>query len=162
MVTSQELYKRWGDPFETSDEGRYMTVWNVPEYVFKYIPEIPRRIYCNKQMCLPLELAFLAAINRGLTEEIKTWDGCFQVRPIRGYEKLFNALYAKGNVKAAMKYASNHSWGTAIDINATWNGLGKKPQMSKELVSCFLDASFEWGGTWSRPDGMHFQLEYLV
>ena len=162
MVTSQELYKKWGDPFDTSDEGSYMTVWKVPSYVSKNIPTIPRRIYCNKQMALPLEIAFLNVIEAGVENEIRTWDGCFQVRPIRGYEKLFHALYAKGSVENAMKYTSVHSWGFGIDINAAWNGLGKKSTMSKELVECFTDVDFDWGGTWTRPDGMHFQLSYIT
>lgn len=162
MITSLDCYKKWGDPFETSDEGKYMTLWNVPEYVWKYIPEIPRRIYCNKQMALPLELAFLAIINRGLANEIRTWDGCFQVRPIRGYEKLFWKLYNRGNIEAAMKYVSTHAWGVAVDINAAWNGLGVKGEMSDELGQCFVDASFTWGKHFKRFDYMHFQLEYLV
>jgi len=33
--------------------------------------------------------------------------------------------------------------------------------MSKELVSCFTDAGFDWGGTWERKDGMHFQLKNI-
>jgi len=33
--------------------------------------------------------------------------------------------------------------------------------MSHELVQCFKDAGFDWGGDWTRPDGMHFQLAKL-
>ena len=30
--------------------------------------------------------------------------------------------------------------------------------MDKNLVKCFTDAGFGWGGNYSRPDGMHFTL----
>ena len=76
--------------------------------------------------------------------ELKTWDGCFNVRRKRGLKSL-----------------SLHSWGIAIDVNAAWNGLGKEPTLSKEFVQCFIDAGFDWGGTWTRKDGMHFQLKTI-
>jgi len=144
MVTSSQCLKKWGSPSTREDEGAYMVVWDVPEYITKAIPEIPRRIYCNTQMIVPLETAFLNIINRGLTNLIKTWDGCFDIRRKRGRNSW-----------------SLHSWGIALDINAAWNGLGKVPQMPMQLVECFTDAGFWWGGTWKRKDGMHFQLAYL-
>ncbi len=162
MITSVQCYKKWGDPLTTFDEGSYMTLWRVPEYVWKHIPTIPRRIYCNEQMIIPLEVAFLDVINQGLTDKIVTWDGCFQVRPIRGYAHIFKRFMNRGQFEAAMRYLSIHSWGCAIDINQATNGLGKVPTMSKDLVKCFKDAGFDWGGEWKRPDGMHFQLTYLT
>ena len=33
--------------------------------------------------------------------------------------------------------------------------------MSPQLVKCFTDANFDWGGNWKTPDGMHFQLATL-
>jgi len=56
---------------------------------------------------------------------------------------------------------SLHSWAVAVDINAAWNQFGKVPTMSKELVKCFTDAEFDWGGTWTKADGMHFQLKTI-
>jgi hypothetical protein len=53
---------------------------------------------------------------------------------------------------------SLHSWGIAIDVTAFENGLGKEPKLSSGFVKCFTDAGFEWGGTWKRKDGMHFEL----
>ena len=141
MVTSADCLKRFGNPEKESG----LTLWYVPQYVWQNIPTIPRKIYCNEQLILPLEIAFLNVIDRGLQDEIKTWDGCFNIRKARGLKSL-----------------SLHSWAIAIDINAAWNGLGKKPTMSKELVRCFTDAGFDWGGYWTRPDGMHFQLSYLT
>jgi hypothetical protein len=105
---------------------------------------IPKKIYCNKDLVLPLQKAFENIIARNLVGELRTWDGCFNIRKKRGGTS-----------------ASLHSWGVAIDINAAWNGFGKPPTMSKHLVACFQNAGFDWGGDWTKPDGMHFQLSKL-
>lgn len=138
MVKSADCMKKYGDP--TTE--RFMTVWDVPSNLEH--GHIPKKLYCSRDMVVPLERAFRNVIDRGLTEQIKTWDGCFNIRNKRGAST-----------------ASLHSWGIAIDINAAWNGFGKTPTMSPELVKCFTDAGFDWGGLWSKPDGMHFQLAKL-
>lgn len=161
MTTGFDCYEKWGDPHTTFDEGKYMAVLDVPEWAYSRIKALPKRIYCNRQMEVPLLTAFWNIIDRGLENEVETWDGCFQVRPIRGYEKEVKKMLSQGRVERAMVYMSIHSWGIAFDINAATNGLGKKPQMSPELVKCFTDADFDWGGNWKRKDGMHFQLSYL-
>lgn len=142
MVTSNQCLKKWGDPAIVENELKYMTVWDVPAHL--ELGVIPKKLYCNKLMVEALIKAFTNIIDRKLIHELKTWDGCFNVRKKRGLKSL-----------------SLHSWGIAIDINATWNGLGKEPTMSKELVSCFTDAGFDWGGAWTRKDGMHFQLKNI-
>ena len=68
----------------------------------------------------------------------------------------FNIRRARNGV-----YMSLHSWGLAVDVDANWNRLGQRPVISAGVVACFTDAGFEWGGTWERPDGMHFQLKEL-
>lgn len=161
MVTGLDCYKLYGDPYTTFDEGKYLTVWNLPKYITDCITCLPIKIYCNKEMIVPLEISFLNIINRGLLSEFKTFNGCFNVRPIRGYENTVKKLMEADEYDKAMIYMSIHSWGVAIDINAKENSLGKKPKMSKEFVKCFEDAGFEWGGNWKRFDGMHFQLSYL-
>lgn len=139
MVTSRQCFAKWGDPNTRADEGKYMTMWDVPAHL--EVGVIPKRLYCNRVMIDPLTKAFTNIIDRGLITQLKTWDGCFNIRKKRGASS-----------------QSLHAWGIAIDINAAWNGFGKKPTMSSELVKCFTDAGFDWGGVWSRPDGMHFQL----
>jgi hypothetical protein len=139
MVSSKQCFDKWGDPLTTHDEGNYMTLWDVPEGL--EIGVIPRRIYCNKAMINPLTTAFSLLIDRDFVGELKTWDGCFNIRKKRG-----------------LASQSLHSWGIAIDVNAAWNGLGKEPVLSAGFVKCFTDAGFDWGGTWKRKDGMHFQL----
>jgi len=139
MVTSAQALKKYGDP--TKESG--MTLWDVPKEL--EIGVLPKRLYCNKDMILPLTKAFKNLISTGCVKELKTWDGCFNIRKKRGLTSM-----------------SLHSWGIAIDVNAAWNGLNKEPQLSKEFVNCFTTAGFEWGGTWTgRVDGMHFQLSKI-
>jgi len=119
-----------------------MVLWDVPASLEVGI--IPKRLYCNKDMVGPLSNAFSNLIKTGKVAELKTFDGCFNIRKQRGASS-----------------TSLHSWGIAIDVNAAWNGLSKQPTLSKEFVKCFTDAGFDWGGTWKRLDGMHFQLSKI-
>jgi len=119
-----------------------MVVWMVPSEL--RFNALPKKIYCNKRMVPLLSKAFENVRKRGLEDQVKTWDGAFNIRKKRGGSS-----------------SSLHSWGLAIDINAAWNGFGKTPTMSKELVACFTDAGMDWGGTWATADGMHFQARTL-
>ncbi len=64
---------------------------------------------------------------------------------------------------------SNHAWGTAFDLNAAWNGLGREPAALgttgsvRELVPAAEALGWFWGGHFrSRPDGMHFEWAGLA
>jgi len=138
MVTSQQALKKYGDPAKESN----MVLWDIPTEL--EIGIIPKRLYCNKDLVAPLSQAFKNLITTGFVKELKTWDGCFNIRKKRGLSSM-----------------SLHSWGIAIDVNAAWNGLNKTPVLSAGFVKCFTDVGFDWGGTWTRKDGMHFQLSKI-
>lgn len=143
MVTSRQCLSKFGDPTNKKNEAKYMELWDVPTEL--EIGVIPKKLYCNKLMVGPLSKAFKNLIDRDFIKELKTFDGCFNVRKKRGLSSM-----------------SLHSWGIAIDVNASWNQLGKTPTLSKGFVKCFTDAGFDWGGNWaSRLDGMHFQLSTI-
>lgn len=144
MVTAAQCLKKYGEPGNPKTEGRFMAIWNIPPDIREAIPTIPARIYCNNDLRGPLETALRNLIARNLTAQLKTWDGCYQVRNKRGLGSL-----------------SLHSWGIAIDVNAAWNRLGHKPTVSASFVKAFTDAGFNWGGTWKRQDGMHFELAQI-
>jgi len=135
MVTSAQALKKYGDPTKESN----MIVWDVPTNL--EVGVIPKRLYCNKDIVSPLSQAFKNLIDTGHVSELKTFDGCFNIRKKRGLSSM-----------------SLHSWGIAIDVNAAWNQLNMTPTLSPGFVKCFTDTGFEWGGTWTRKDGMHFQL----
>jgi hypothetical protein len=139
MVTSQQALKKYGQP---SPSNPNLVLWDVPAEL--EIGVIPKRIYCNKDMVAPLTAAFKALISTGCVTELKTWDGCFNIRKKRGLASM-----------------SLHSWAIAIDVNAFENGLNQTPKLSKLFVSCFTNNGFDWGGTWTRKDGMHFQLSKI-
>lgn len=86
--------------------------------------------------------------DEGLIDRVKTWNGSYVPRYIRG----------------SRTRLSNHSWGTAFDINVQWNGLGVQPALKgavgsvRELVTIASEHGFYWGGWFTtRPDGMHFE-----
>lgn len=72
---------------------------------------------------------------------LEDFGGCYNCREQRGR-----------TVKS-----STHSWGIGIDLNTLQNPLGRKPKMPAEITAIFKEHGFVWGGTWSRPDGMHYQ-----
>lgn len=85
--------------------------------------------------------AFQNIVDRGLSDQMKTFDGCLNKRKMRNSNQW-----------------SMHSWGIAVDVNASENPLGeKKYAMTEDLAKCFEDVGFIWGGRWKYPDAMHFQ-----
>lgn len=72
--------------------------------------------------------------------------------------------YAKRPVRGYADIPSEHSTGTAVDFNAPAHPIGKKNTFSpakrakiRQIVKDF-DGAVRWGGEWSRPDDMHFEL----
>lgn len=143
-----ELPTRFGDIVLTreppwTDFAIHMVFLPVPTILQSYLQfrgKPVSRIYVNKEMAPALNQAFGNIVDRGLQKLVNEYGGCFEIRKSRGRSEL-----------------SVHSWGLAIDINPTENPLGSAGKMPVELVKCFTDAGFVWGGTFTRPDPMHFQ-----
>jgi hypothetical protein len=154
MVTSAQCLKKYGNPNLLETQSKHFVVWEVPldiQNAFKHVRfsavgtiGFPKKIFLNKDFKPLLEKALRNVILNGFANQLKTWDGCFIIRQKRGLASL-----------------SLHSWAVAIDINAFENGLNQVPKLSPGLVKCFTDAGMEWGGTWKRLDGMHFQISKI-
>jgi len=71
-------------------------------------------------------------------------------------------------IRGSRTQLSNHSWGTAFDINVAQNGLNKVPAMIgqkgsvRELVPIANEHGFYWGGHFTRMDGMHFEIARII
>lgn len=75
---------------------------------------------------------------------LSKFSGSYNLRNIRGS----NAL-------------SMHAYGCAVDFDSANNSLGDTtPAMDRRVVEEFEREGWEWGGHWSRPDGMHFQAAW--
>ena len=100
---------------------------------------------CHRLMWEPLEGALNQILEEGLEEYliIEEWrssGGCYAPRRINRFD-------AGGSI-------SRHAWGIAIDINT-------KSGYPPRVVEIFNDWGFAWGGTWTSPDEMHFELRDL-
>ncbi len=154
MVTSQQALKKYGDPNLVSTQNKHFVLWLVPQDILDAFIHVrfsalgiigfPKKIFCNKDFKGPLETALRNLMARKLTKEMKTWDGVFIIRSKRGLTSL-----------------SLHSWAIACDINQQENQLNMVPKLTAEFVKCFTDAGMDWGGNWTRLDGMHFQLSNI-
>lgn len=143
MLTQKQLIERFGKPSvdNLTFERKWMEVWIVPVEIREQIPVLPEKIYTHKLMVDKLLKVFTALIDANLHNEIKTWNGCFNIRKKRG-----------------LKTLSLHAWGLAIDLNAATNPLGGVVTWSEEFLAVWRRNGWICGADWTRKDGMHFQL----
>jgi len=154
MVTSAQCIKKYGDPNLLETQNKHFELWIVDNDIreaFKHVRfsalgtiGFPKKIFLNKDFQPALEKALRNLMTRGLTKELKTWDGVFMIR-----------------TKRALTSLSLHSWAIAVDVNQAENQLNQTPKLTPGFVKCFTDAGMNWGGTWKRSDGMHFELNKI-
>ncbi len=141
------IKKNFGDFQIKEKDGTWIIVepaWRNENIERKEMPIIGRAT-CNKIMWKPLLGALNQVIDEGLEntlskEEFQKSGGCYAPRRI-------NRFNAGGSI-------SRHAWGIAIDINV-------KSGYHPRVVEIFNDWGFAWGGTWTSPDEMHFELRDL-
>ncbi len=148
-----ELTERYGRPMDGPDayhkfEQEHMEMWRSDDWEQKQIEghdwDLPfRKIYCNKDILALLDITFTVLYTLGLAHELKTFDGCWNVRPIRGTE--------------ADPRWSIHSFGLALDFNASENPLGGPVAFSSRFLAAMKACGWTCGADFHRIDGMHFQ-----
>jgi hypothetical protein len=89
------------------------------------------------------------------------WEKAKLLNRVLSYEGAFVPRFIRGSTNVL----SNHAFGSAFDINASFNPLGAEPARVgdrgcvRELVTIAHEHGFYWGGHFAkRPDGMHFEL----
>ncbi len=129
------------------NQSKWMAMLEVPREWFPtwtvLDSKIPvKHIYCNIDMHKPLISALQSVYALKLGGELHTFDGCFNIRQVRG-SNMFSA----------------HSYGLALDIYAKRNLMGYvlRTSFSPAFVKCFTEQGLAWGGNFrGRKDPMHF------
>ncbi len=152
VLSQAELKLTYGEFMVRRDRGRLESdpAW-VKKNVVKHTYPIIGTVACHRAMVEPLERVMTELVAAGLQELIDVPDtkragGCFSAREVRT------------TTGTSGRNLSRHAWAAAIDINPSANGFGAKPNLDARLIYVFRRNGFAWGGTWSIPDGMHFEL----
>lgn len=101
------------------------------------------RVACHILMVPVFTAVFNEIHSAGLWSLLKTFDGIYNCRSIKGSEN-----------------RSTHSWGISVDLNAATNRQGSIGNMDRRIVQIFEKHGFHWGGRFSgrRRDDMHFEF----
>lgn len=138
------------EPFTYTDNGDGMITidsgWVQRNIASIEIPEFGR-MRCHREILPQLDAAFAELRALGLQQKLNNYGGCYVPRHI-----LFNPSRA----------LSRHAWGLAFDTNVPTNQYGAVPTLDMRIVEVFRKWGFKWGGDFSTPDGMHFELERVV
>lgn len=106
-------------------------------------------VECHRLMFPQLAAALDEIQRRGLSHLIDPSDygGCYVPRFVD---------------RDPRRSLSMHAFGLAVDINVSSNPIGTRGNMDPRIVAIFAKWGFAWGGTWDRPDPMHFELVRLL
>ena len=105
------------------------------------------RVTCHRLMVPQLRGALADVEAAGLAGSLKTYDGCYVPR------------FIERNPERSI---SLHTWGIAIDMDASTNYRGIRGTMDPKIVEIFKRWGFRWGGDWAYTDPMHFELGALL
>ncbi|MCW2666312.1 MAG: hypothetical protein JWN57_1274 [Frankiales bacterium] len=105
------------------------------------------RVTCHRLMLPQLRGALQEVVDRGLEASLNTYDGCYVPR------------FIERNPENSI---SLHTWGIAIDMDASTNYRGIRGTMHPEVVNIFKRWGFRWGGDWRYTDPMHFEMGAIL
>jgi hypothetical protein len=122
--------------------------WVSANIVSATVP-ILGQVTCHRLLIPQLAGALTEIEDEGLSDLIDPGDygGCYVPRFIG---------------RDARRALSMHAFGLAVDLNVSRNYYGTRGHMDVRIVSIFDRWGFRWGGSWSPPDPMHFELARLL
>ncbi|MCW2570048.1 MAG: family peptidase [Frankiales bacterium] len=119
--------------------------WIDQHLVSVRVPQLGQ-VTCNRGVVVALRAAMAEVTDRGLGSTVHTADFQYQ-----------GGCWNPNVVPGTVGTISRHSWGLAVDINVDTNPFGERPHQDPRLVEIMRRHGFAWGGTWLRPDAMHFE-----
>ena len=120
-------------------------------------------VRCHRLAAPIIARLFQAWEQEDLLHLIISYEGAFVPRYKRGQAPEGEGGHGE-KLSTEVSALSNHSFGSAFDINFSDNQLGRRPALcgrrgsTRELVAAANSLGVFWGGHFSNPDGMHFEV----
>lgn len=134
-------------------QKKNIVIINIPQLIGVKGASKSGNVQFHEKSARQLQNLFKSWEDAGLRDRILSFGGTWVARFIRGSNTTL----------------SNHSLGTAFDINVTWNALGTQGALKgqegsvRELVDIAVENGFLWGGWFKkRSDPMHFECYKLI
>ena len=145
MTDTQRCLAVYGDPSTPAFDAKWLVRHPLPAAVIPHFPPYgavrPTAIFMNRFAATALDAVLLELLATGLIRELKTYDGCQNLRKKRGINEY-----------------SIHSWGLALDFNAATNPLGGHCSFTPAFLAVWRKHGWDCGADWAgRADPMHFQ-----
>lgn len=148
MTDTQLCLQKYGDPSTGAFQNKYLVRHPLPVAVLAYFPVYPgppkvkpTAIYMHRDATAALDAVLLELLQTGLIHELKTYDGCHNVRKKRGLGEY-----------------SIHAWGLALDFNAQLLPLGSTKSFSPAFLAVWRKHGWLPGSDFKgRKDPMHMQ-----
>lgn len=176
-LEKQDMFGKFdfiADP--TKDNPEHIKVlddWKIKNLIEVSIPQLQKIAYAP----INCQILFHVKAASQLQCMFATWEKQGLLNNILSYNGAYNPRFIRGSTT----YLSNHSMGSAIDLNFEWNMLGKCPALKdqkgcmRDLVGIANEHGFFWGGhfpsnygaleldsDFGRSDGMHFELAKIL
>ena len=139
---------------------------NIEVPQLKFARGFGGRVSCHRKAAPVIKALFEKWEQDDLLHLIISYEGCFVPRYKR--KKAPPGSGGHGLRRSAdVPRLSNHSFGSAFDINRVDNDLGKVPAVCgrrgsvRELVASANALGVYWGGHFANLDGMHFEISKL-
>lgn len=140
------------------------------QYIRRPVPGNPENIEITgswvKDNIVIVDLPKIGKVqfHRKASDAIQFWFAQMEQMDLLKYILTFDGTFCPRLIRGSTTILSNHAFGTAIDLNAKWNGLGQEPAAlgTKGSVLEFVEVAkfhkFGWGGDYQkRKDPMHFE-----
>lgn len=147
MSAQTAILQKFGAP-GADYQAKFCEVWDIQKD-FPWTKDITnsvtgqpwKRVLINKEFKFKIFRAFQNLHKAGCHTEIKTFDGCYEARQVRGRDS-----------------KSLHAWAMAFDLNAASEKLAQeKTNWSAQFLSIMRAAGIFCGADWKgRKDSMHF------
>jgi len=134
-------YRYYGDGTIEPDSS-----WVATNIRYARLPVIGF-VQCHRLTIPQLRNAMKEIEAAGLSSLVTSYSGCYVPR------------FVERNPERPV---SLHTWGIAFDINAATNRIGTRGDMDPRIVAILEKWGFRWGGRWTLPDPMHFELAALI